>query len=49
MMRANVLFAVLASVIAAAPLAAQDKGARRTRDYVEMAGQSDAFEMLEDR
>ncbi|MGI4733114.1 MAG: DUF4142 domain-containing protein [Janthinobacterium lividum] len=46
-MRTPVLFAALATVIAAAPLAAQDKGSRQTRDYVQMAGQSDAFEMLE--
>ena len=37
----------MALLVAATPLAAQDNGSRQTRDYVQSAGQSDAFEMLE--
>lgn len=38
----------LATALAvAAPVAAQDPGSRATREYVQAAGQSDAFEMLE--
>ena len=40
--------AVVAAVWAA-PAIAQDRGSRRTREFVEAAGQSDAFQMLESR
>ena len=45
------LLAAAAAVLIATPVAAQDvtqdRGSRQTRDYIEAAGQSDAFEMLE--
>ena len=40
--------AVVAAVWAV-PAIAQDRGSRRTREFVEAAGQSDAFEILESR
>ena len=38
---------VAASIALAAPAGAQDPGSRATREFVQAAGQSDAFEMLE--
>jgi len=46
-MRTPFLLAAVTALVAAAPLAAQDKGSRQTRDYIQAAGQSDAFEILE--
>ena len=36
-----------AALVALSPVAAQERGSRTTRDYVQAAGHSDAFEMLE--
>ena len=45
------LLAAITAFLVVAPAAAQDvtpdRGSRQTREYVEAAGQSDAFEMLE--
>lgn len=39
--------ALLATVLIAAPVAAQDPGSRPTREFVQAATQSDTFEMME--
>ena len=41
------LTAAVLAVVASTPAAAQEAGSRQTREYVESAGHSDAFEMLE--
>ena len=46
-MRLATIPIVAAAMLAAGPASAQDRGSRMTREFVEAAGQSDAFEMLE--
>lgn len=48
-MNVRMVMAVLVAGAAALPVAAQDVGSRQTRDFVQAAGESDAFEMLEAR
>ena len=47
MSSAIVAAALLASVVAATPAAAQAAGSRQTREFIQAAGESDTFEVME--